>query len=279
MSEKNCLSCRFLVSLSPTEKQIYRQKLTDQGLQGHFFGACTYVDPSTNFIVNRYLKYPVKACPYYQEGFFEETIGLPCPQCQQGDIVIRRPGKNGRTLIIIGCSLYPECKYTVSNLRLHKPCRYCNVPLVLNAGEQLICSCPQCKRHGSIPLTVQSRPHIFTINDKCIHNSVEDECFTCQRSINERQNLVDVELDQVVIHTYELMQHEANNSDRQDTWITQRHHGSSNFEGKDYIFSRSTQSNFQDDDYQEERELLYQELDSYSEDWARSKEDGWFYSE
>lgn len=280
MPEKKCFNCKFFVSLSEAEKQLYKQKLANHGLHGNFFGACTYGNRTTNFIINRYINYPVKHCPYYQQGFYAERIGMACPQCKVGDIVIRRPGKNGKTIIIIGCSRYPTCTYTASSLRLCKPCRYCHVPLVLTAGEQLICHCPRCKRRGTIPLTLESRPHIFTVNGNCLHGSVEEDCSICQRSNNELRNLVDIELAQVVVRTQRLMKDEAEYTDSRSERTYVRNSSYDSFdEDNDIIFIPPEEGDLQDEDYSEERELLYQELSEYSEDWSRSNEEGWFYDE
>lgn len=131
MAEKTCLTCKFLVSLTESEKESHASKFIEHKLHGKYFGACVYNKGDNHTIVYRYIMYPVRKCPYYQRGFFTEKLGLKCSRCHEGDIVIRRPGKNMRTRIVIGCSRYPQCSYTANAIKLEKVCRYCNVPLLL----------------------------------------------------------------------------------------------------------------------------------------------------
>lgn len=50
-------------------------------------------------------RYPAE-CKWTQH--IKETIGMKCPECSEGDIVVKRTRKGK---IFYGCSRYPECKY------------------------------------------------------------------------------------------------------------------------------------------------------------------------
>jgi DNA topoisomerase-1 len=68
-----------------------------------------------------------------------EKIGVTCPECKKGDIVIRRTRK-GR--VFYGCSNYPECQFTSWKLPVAKPCPNCGgLLVVLNKRELQCISC------------------------------------------------------------------------------------------------------------------------------------------
>lgn len=66
-----------------------------------------------------------------------EKIGVTCPDCKTGDIVIRRTRK-GR--IFYGCSNYPECQFTSWKLPIAQPCPNCGGLLVVSNKKEYICA-------------------------------------------------------------------------------------------------------------------------------------------
>lgn len=70
-----------------------------------------------------------------------EKIGVTCPECKKGHIVIRRTRK-GR--IFYGCSNYPECQFTSWKLPVSKPCPNCGSLLVVTNKREFQCvSCSE----------------------------------------------------------------------------------------------------------------------------------------
>lgn len=283
METRKCFDCLFFLSFTPSEQEHYNAKLAEQGARGRFFGACTYQGSGPGYIINRYLKYPIKDCPYYKRGYFQEVTGIRCPVCQKGEMVIKRPRKDDQTFIIISCSRYPSCKYSTRNLQLQTLCRYCNVPLTLSCTEQLICSCPTCNRQGSVPLTIASRPHLFKIGNNCLHNSPSETCKICNQSRNDRHSLLDIELSKVAQRTVTLINIEARfDEDKQDD----RYVYDPLFDDEDDQFDVGRTNPYLDIDDEtssydelEERRLHLQEMGDYAEDWERSTDEGWFYED
>ena len=65
-----------------------------------------------------------------------EKIGVKCPDCSTGEIVIRRTRK-GR--IFYGCSNYPECQFTSWKQPVSEPCPNCHGTLVVTNKRDLQC--------------------------------------------------------------------------------------------------------------------------------------------
>lgn len=88
------------------------------------------------------------ACEKYPECTgtkpYLEKIGIHCPDCEDGEVIIRR-SKKGR--IFYGCSNYPKCNFVSWNRPTGKKCPLCQSNLVekYNKGEtQTICSSKTC---------------------------------------------------------------------------------------------------------------------------------------
>jgi DNA topoisomerase-1 len=74
-----------------------------------------------------------------------EEIGVPCPSCDDGQVIIRRT-KRGK--IFYGCSNYPECDWMSWDKPVNKSCPECDSYLVeKNKKDQVIlkCSNKDCK--------------------------------------------------------------------------------------------------------------------------------------
>ena len=60
-------------------------------------------------------------------------IGLPCPECGQGQVVERK-GRWGRSFY--GCKRYPECKFTAYHQPDPEPCPDCGRAVPAGEGDQ-----------------------------------------------------------------------------------------------------------------------------------------------
>ncbi len=74
-----------------------------------------------------------------------ERIGVKCPTCGEGDVVVKRT-KKGRTFY--GCSRWPDCEYTSWNRPVAAPCPTCGGVLYISKPDTA--ACPHC--HASFPL-------------------------------------------------------------------------------------------------------------------------------
>ncbi|MBI4876228.1 MAG: type I DNA topoisomerase [Acidobacteria bacterium] len=82
------------------------------------------------------------ACKYVKQN----TIGVTCPSCNQGDIIQRR-SRRGKTFY--GCNRYPECDFVAWNKPLAEKCPQCGgaymVEKWLKAGPIVQCPNAECK--------------------------------------------------------------------------------------------------------------------------------------
>jgi DNA topoisomerase-1 len=64
------------------------------------------------------------ACSNYPKCKYikQETLGMPCPTCGEGDIAVKR-SKRGRTFY--GCTRYPDCDFTSWDKPVDKACPSC----------------------------------------------------------------------------------------------------------------------------------------------------------
>lgn len=83
-------------------------------------------------------KYP-KECDYIKR----ETLGIECPECKNGEIVVRR-SKSGK--IFYGCSRYPECKLAFWNKPVNSACPSCQATVLFEkkTKEGLSLVCEKC---------------------------------------------------------------------------------------------------------------------------------------
>jgi DNA topoisomerase-1 len=88
------------------------------------------------------------ACSNYPKCKFvkQKTIGVPCPNCSQGEVVERR-SKRGKTFY--GCSRYPECDFVAWGKPLAEKCPDCGSSYLiekwLKAGGFAQCPNGECK--------------------------------------------------------------------------------------------------------------------------------------
>ncbi|HEX4807900.1 MAG TPA: type I DNA topoisomerase [Bryobacteraceae bacterium] len=76
----------------------------------------------------------------------QKTIGVPCPNCSEGEIVERR-SKRGRTFF--GCNRYPECDFVAWGRPISEKCPDCGssylIEKFLKAGPVAQCPNTECK--------------------------------------------------------------------------------------------------------------------------------------
>jgi DNA topoisomerase-1 len=84
-------------------------------------------------------------CKYIKKKEAKE-IGLPCPDCGEGQVVERK-GRWGRSFY--GCRRYPECKFTAYHRPLAEPCPECGRAYLLEKetkkeGKVIFCGNEAC---------------------------------------------------------------------------------------------------------------------------------------
>ena len=82
------------------------------------------------------------ACKYIKQN----TIGVACPTCQQGEIAQRR-SKRGKTFF--GCNRYPDCDFVAWNKPIAEKCPNCGGPYLVEkwSKDHGVAACPNkaCK--------------------------------------------------------------------------------------------------------------------------------------
>lgn len=86
------------------------------------------------------------ACPNYPECKNTKAIlteiGVPCPDCKDGQIVERRT-KRGR--LFYGCANYPDCHFSSWKRPVNERCPHCEQLLVMaKNGEPPVCNNKEC---------------------------------------------------------------------------------------------------------------------------------------
>ena len=88
------------------------------------------------------------ACSNYPKCKYvrQQTIGVPCPQCSEGEISQRR-SRTGKTFY--GCTRYPECDFVAWAKPLNEKCPDCGHPYLveknLKSGHFAQCPNKECK--------------------------------------------------------------------------------------------------------------------------------------
>ena len=77
---------------------------------------------------------------------FLEKIGVNCPECSKGEIIVRR-SKKGR--IFYGCNLYPECNFISWQKPIGKKCPKCHNGHLVEKNTKkkekiIVCDVPGC---------------------------------------------------------------------------------------------------------------------------------------
>ncbi len=91
------------------------------------------------------------ACKYVKQ----KTIGVKCPNCNEGEIVERR-SKRGKTFY--GCNRYPECDFVAWSKPMPESCPQCGSPYLLEkwlkSGAVAQCPNAECKYKRELPAPV-----------------------------------------------------------------------------------------------------------------------------
>ncbi len=102
-----------------------------------------------NNLVQKYGRFgEFVACSNYPKCKYvkQKTIGVPCPNCSQGEIVERR-SKRGKTFY--GCNRYPECDFVAWGKPISEKCPECGssylIEKYLKAGPVAQCPNTECK--------------------------------------------------------------------------------------------------------------------------------------
>jgi len=89
---------------------------------------------------------PFLACSGYPDcrniKNIEQKTGVKCPQCGQGDIIMKR-SRQGKTFY--SCNLYPTCKYALWAKPTGNKCPDCQSLMVQGDGNGEKCSNKTCK--------------------------------------------------------------------------------------------------------------------------------------
>ena len=91
------------------------------------------------------------ACKYVKQ----KTIGVKCPNCNEGEIVERR-SKRGKTFY--GCNRYPDCDFVAWSKPMAETCPQCGSPYLLEkwlkSGPVAQCPNAECKYKRELPAPV-----------------------------------------------------------------------------------------------------------------------------
>ncbi len=99
------------------------------------------------------------ACSNYPKCRYvkQKTIGVPCPNCSEGEIVERR-SKRGKTFY--GCNRYPDCDFVAWGKPVSEKCPECGssylVEKYLKSGPVAQCPNPECKYKHPLEVVEQS---------------------------------------------------------------------------------------------------------------------------
>ncbi len=99
------------------------------------------------------------ACSNYPKCKYvkQKTIGVPCPNCTQGEVVERR-SKRGKTFY--GCNRYPECDFVAWGKPLPEKCPDCGssylIEKYLKAGPVAQCPNAECKYKHPLEVPVEA---------------------------------------------------------------------------------------------------------------------------
>jgi DNA topoisomerase-1 len=111
-------------------------------------------------LVQKYGRYgEFVACSDYPKCKFvkQKTIGVPCPNCSQGEVVERR-SKRGRTFF--GCNRYPDCDFVAWGKPILEKCPECGssylIEKFLKAGPVAQCPNKECGFKHPLELPVES---------------------------------------------------------------------------------------------------------------------------
>ena len=99
---------------------------------------------------------PFTACSSYPKCKYikQETIGVACPDCGDGDLIVRKGGRAKKTFY--GCSNYPECKFVSWDKPIPQACPQCGARFVVEKvqkdGSRIrMCKSEDCDFKEAVP--------------------------------------------------------------------------------------------------------------------------------
>ena len=111
-------------------------------------------------LVQKYGRYgEFVACSNYPKCKYvkQKTIGVPCPNCSEGEIVERK-SKRGRTFY--GCNRYPDCDFVAWGKPIQEKCPECGssylIEKYLKTGPVAQCPNAECKYKHPLALEPQT---------------------------------------------------------------------------------------------------------------------------
>ncbi len=111
-------------------------------------------------LVQKYGRYgEFIACSNYPKCKYvkQKTIGVPCPNCSQGEVVERR-SKRGKTFY--GCNRYPDCDFVAWGKPIAEKCPECGssylIEKYLKAGPVAQCPNGECKYKHPLEVPAES---------------------------------------------------------------------------------------------------------------------------
>ena len=136
-----------------TTKQIGGEQRKDVALEEK----CPQCDSNLVQKFGRYGEFV--ACSNYPKCKYvkQKTIGVPCPNCSEGEVVERR-SKRGKTFY--GCSRYPDCDFVAWGRPISEKCPECGssylVEKYLKSGPVAQCPNTECKYKHPIEAAVEA---------------------------------------------------------------------------------------------------------------------------
>ncbi len=76
----------------------------------------------------------------YTESLEHQKTGIICPQCEQGEIIMKKT-KKGK--MFFGCSNWPQCDFALWDKPINEKCPQCN-SLLVEKGKKIKCSNKKC---------------------------------------------------------------------------------------------------------------------------------------
>lgn len=194
----NCNTCKNFIHLTPDELNILQPKLDALWAEiGPVKGLCTRSRNHPRALAN-YIFGDEGNCELYERGFYREKMGIACPACKKGELAISHLPINGKQVILFGCYRYPDCRFSIRQVRLQTMCRYCGVPLMLTSGDLIRCACPKCHRTLALPGLLRAWPELVKPRQGCMHTPPSESCQSCDQSRRQRVSLLEMEMPALV---------------------------------------------------------------------------------
>lgn len=192
-----CRECSFFYQLSNKEKRIIGGVLGSGGVKFQLCeGVCIGSKGNPQFLVQKIIMGEVVDCSSFAAGPYKDSLGIVCPLCKNGYLIINRQINiySSAAIVFFNCSNFPECQYVAHEVELKTSCRFCGHNLILTGGDILHVKCPYCKKPPVLlPITPRIYPAVIFPAGECSHTQKMPSCFTCETSRSTRKNLLELE--------------------------------------------------------------------------------------